>query len=109
MNKREIKAEYKLQKPEMGVYTCTFPDGKVYAGRAENLKGMINGTKMRLEAGLHVNKQMQEDFKRAGCVEISAAEVLEYDKDESKTDYTADLQVLLEMWLEQNPGAVKIK
>ena len=109
MNKKEIKAEYKLQRPDMGVYTCTFPDGKVYAGWAENLKGMVNGTKMRLEAGLHVNKQMQEDFKRAGQVEIAVAELLEYDKDESKTDYTGDLRVLLEMWLERNPGSVRVK
>lgn len=51
----------------------------------KNIKATINGDRFKLNA----NKE--ENF------EIKIVEVLPYDKDESKVDYSEDLKVLREM------------
>lgn len=54
------------------------------------MKGAVNGTKFRLGADSHRNKELQKEWNNFGVenFEIEILENLEYDKDESKTDYT---------------------
>lgn len=68
-----------------------------------NLKGKINSTKFKLNAGAHPQKELQEDWTEncEGGFEIKVLEQLEYDKDESKTDYSDDLALLKMIWIDK--------
>lgn len=104
-NKKELKEKYKQMRPEMGVfaYKC-LPSGKVYLGFARNIKAEVNGISFQLKTGNYPpNKNLQEDWKKHGenGFAISVLEILEYDKDESKTDYSEDLRVLRGFWSEK--------
>ena len=48
-------------------------------------------------------KDCKEDWLKLGCdgFEINILEKLEYDDDESKTDYTEELELLKMIWVEQ--------
>ena len=92
-------------KPEMGVfmYKCLF-SGKAYLGFGQNINAEINGITFKLNTGNYPpNKNLQEDWKKYGKdgFEISILEILEYDKDESKTDYIEDLRLLREFLAEK--------
>jgi hypothetical protein len=56
----------------------------------------MNGAIVRLEAGMHPNKELQKEWKDFGSdnFTIEILENLEYDKDESKTDYKEELTLL---------------
>ena len=104
-NKKKLKEKYKQMKPDMGVfmYKC-IPSGKVYLGIGQNLKAAVNSTSFQLRTGSYPpNKNLQEDWKKYGetSFEISVLETLEYDKDETKTDYVDDLSVLRDLWSEK--------
>jgi len=106
--KKELKEQYKQMKPEMGVYsfkstaTC-----RQFLGWSNDIKSRINRDKFQLGAGMLPNKKLQEEWDAYGesRFEISVIEVLEYDKDESKTDYTEDLKELLACVQEAHPDA----
>lgn len=68
-----------------------------------NLKGKINGTKFKLNSGGHPNKELQKEWKEHGeeAFSIEVLENLEYDKDESKTDYSEELALLQMIWEEK--------
>jgi hypothetical protein len=104
-NKKELKEQYKQMKPEMGVfmYKC-LSSGKAYLGFGQNINADINGITFKLNTGnYHPNRNLQDDWKKHGenGFEISILEILEYDKDETRTDYTEDLRVLRELWAEK--------
>ena len=112
-NKKELKEKYKQLKPEMGVfmYKC-LPSGKVYIGYGQNIKADMNSISFQLRLGKYpINRNLESDWNKYGEkeFEISVLELLEYDKDESKTDYKADLQVLREFWAEKFDDAEYIK
>jgi hypothetical protein len=91
-------------KPEMGIFfiRANF-NNKYYLESTGDLKGTINGTKFKLGAGFHPNRELQKDWKKhgAGNFTIEILEVLEYDGDVSKTDYTEDLALLKMIWEEK--------
>lgn len=99
--KKELKELYKQMKPEMGVYiiSSNFSD-KCYIEATQNLKGKINGTLFKLNAGAHPNRELQKDWNEHGeaAFTVSILEKLEYDKDESKTDYSEELALLQTIW-----------
>ncbi|MDR0310433.1 MAG: GIY-YIG nuclease family protein, partial [Acidobacteriota bacterium] len=104
-NKKELKEKYKQMKPEMGVfmYKC-LPSGKAYLGFGKNINAAINGISLQLSTGNYPpNKNLQEDWKKYGenGFEISVLEILEYDEDETKNDYTEDLRALRELLAEK--------
>lgn len=67
---------------------------------------MINGAKVRLEGGLHPNQELQKEWKEFGPenFDIEILENLEYDRDESKTDYSAELEILQMLWEDKLAG-----
>lgn len=100
MDKKELKEAYKHYKPDMGVFVfkCK-PTDKVYLGYGQNVKGDINSITFQLNCGLfNANRNLQNDWKKYGETnfEIYLLEKLEYEKDELKTDYKAELRVLCE-------------
>jgi len=104
IKKKKLILEYKHSKTEMGVYVfeCS-STGKSYIGYTNDTKGTINGSKFRLGAGMHPCKDLLKDWKDHGesAFSIRVLEVLPYDeKDETKTDYTKELEALRDKWIE---------
>lgn len=102
--KKELKLQYKQTKPDMGIFMIRARDNnKCYIQATQDLRGVINGARVRLESGMHPNKELQAEWKALGSENftIDILERLEYDKDESKTDYTEELALLQMIWEEK--------
>lgn len=102
--KKELKLQYKQMKPQMGIFIVRSKvNNKCFIRTTQDLRGVINGTKVRLEGGSHPNRELQMEWKDFGSENftIEILENLEYDKDESKTDYTEDLTLLQMIWEEK--------
>lgn len=102
--RKELKEQYKQMKPDMGVFfiRANFKN-KCYLESTGDLKGTINGTKFKLEAGLHPIRELQKDWREhgAGNFSFEILEVLEHGEDASKTDYAEDLALLKMIWEEK--------
>ncbi|HQA57925.1 MAG TPA: GIY-YIG nuclease family protein [Acetivibrio sp.] len=102
--KKELKELYKTMKPDMGVFIIrSNSDDKYFIQATPNLKGKINSVKFQLEGGVFVNRELQREWKEKGesAFTIEILEKLEYDKDESKTDYSEELELLKMIWEER--------
>ncbi len=101
--RKELVNEYVNTKTEMSAYTYECKaTGKHYIGTTQNTKATLNGGTFRLGAGNHKNQNLQKDWKQYGeeNFDVRVLEVLEYDKDdEMKTDYSVELEILLEKWV----------
>ena len=88
----------------MGIFRIkNLINGKIFIGRGTNVQGKINSHKFQLEQGSHPNSVLQKDFKESGSKNFSF-EVIDYldpKKDDMDYDYTQDLILLEEMWLEK--------
>lgn len=101
--KKQLKEAYKQMKTDMGVFIVKKKNSDKYLLVAsQNLKGMMNRVKFQLETGTYPNRELQEDWKAgSGDFEFTIFETLDYDKDEAKTDYSEDLDVMLGMLTEK--------
>lgn len=102
--KRELRLKYKEMRPQMGVFTIrSKTTNKCYIEAAKDLKSVMNSTKFKLGAGNHPNFELQKIWNDLGSEDftIEILENLEYDKDDSKTDYTEDLTLLKLIWEEK--------
>ena len=98
--RKELLEQYKQMKPDMGVYMFkSINTNTVYLGCDKNIKATINGDRFKLNANSHRNKKLQKDWNenKEENFEIKVVQVLKYDKDESKTDYSEDLKILREI------------
>jgi hypothetical protein len=102
--KKELKEEYKLMKPEMGVFIirCKL-NPKSYIGKTPNLKGAMNSIQFQLKLGSCRNQELQQLWKESGEANftIEVLDTLKYDPDETKTDYSDDLEMLKTIWKEK--------
>lgn len=92
-----------MMKPEMGIFIIkNNSDNKCYIEASHNLRGAMNSIKFKLNFGNHPNKELQKAWTEYGedCFTIEVLEKLEYDKDESKTDYSEELEILKIEWEE---------
>lgn len=102
--KKELIQQYKQMKPPMGIFIIrSKSSNKCYIQTTKDLRGVINGAKARLMAGMHPNRELQKEWNDFGFENfaIEILENLEYDKDESKTDYKEDLALLQMIWEEK--------
>jgi hypothetical protein len=102
--KKELKLQYKQTRPQMGIFIVRSKvNNKCYIQTTQDLRGVMNGARMRLLGGSHINKELQKEWTNFGAENftIEILENLEYDKDESKTDYTEDLALLQMIWEEK--------
>jgi hypothetical protein len=102
--KNELKQQYKILKPEMGIFIIrSKTNNKYYLHSTNNLKGVMNGDLFKLSAGGHRIRELQKEWKEAGeenfIVEI--LEKLDYQEDENKTDYSQELELLEMIWEEK--------
>lgn len=102
--RRELKQQYKMTKPDMGLYIvrCN-ANNKVFLQPTQDLRTVEAGILVRLESGMHPNRELQKEWKDLGgdSFSMEVLEVLPYDSDASKTDYGDDLKLLQSMWEEQ--------
>lgn len=102
--KKELKELYKNMKADMGIFIIKAKfNNKCYIETTHNLKGTINGAEFRLRFGNHLNRELQKEWKEHGK-ENFTMEILEglaYDKDQSKTDYNEELEILQMVWQEK--------
>lgn len=102
--KKELKEMYKQLKTDMGIFIIQSKlTNKYYLDTSQNLKGKMNRDRFQLEAGSHRNQELQEEWKQYGSdnFEIKVLENLKYDKDESKTDYSEELEIMKTIWEEK--------
>lgn len=102
--RKQLVEQFKQMKPDMGIFWIRSKQtNKYFLETSQHLKAKMNSIKFQLDAGLHPNQELQSDWKTAGVeqFDIDVLEVLNYDKDESKTDYSEELAILRLMWEEK--------
>lgn len=98
----ELKQQYKEIKTEAGAYQIrNIKNGKVLVEATANLK-TINGKKMGLERGMHINKLLEEEIKQYGpdAFVFEVLEVLEK-KEDKFFDVKDALKKLEQKWLDK--------
>lgn len=104
IDKKELKKQYKQTIQPMGIYQIkNLVNEKIFVGSAKNLKAQTNSNKFQLNAGIfYINKELQKDYTELGEGKFSF-EVMDYlePKKELDYDYTKDLAVLEEIWLDK--------
>jgi group I intron endonuclease len=102
-NKSELKKNYKQTIQPMGIYQVkNLVNNKIFIGSSKNLPGRINRFKFGLKYGTESILELVEDYKKYGEENFSF-EVLDEltPKDDLTYDYTEDLKVLEEMWVDK--------
>ncbi|MFA6027865.1 MAG: GIY-YIG nuclease family protein [Patescibacteria group bacterium] len=102
-SKKELKKKYLSTLPPMGIYQVkNLTNGKILIGSGLNVQGKINSCKFQLENGSHMNRVLQEDYNKM-VPDNFAFEIIDYlkPKEDLKKDYTDDLKMLEEMWIEK--------
>ncbi|MHB8128378.1 MAG: GIY-YIG nuclease family protein [Mobilitalea sp.] len=102
--KNELKQQYKLRKPDMGIFIIRSKiNNKYFLQSTKDLRGVMNGAKFKLATGTHPNRELQSDWKASGednfIIEI--LERLECNEEESKTDYSEELNLMELIWEEK--------
>lgn len=103
MDRKALRREYKETRRPMGVFRVrNTSNNKSLIGSSTDLPAILNRHRFQLDAGLHPNKALQEDWHTYGSAAF-AFEVLDTLKPPTEGDYdpTDDLHVLKEMWLEK--------
>lgn len=102
--KKELAEQYKQMKKPMGIFIirCKL-NNKFFLQSTPDLKGVMNGAMVRLDGGIHPNRELQKEWLEFGSdnFTVEILENLEYDKDESKNDYTEELALLQMIWEEK--------
>ena len=102
--KKELKEQYRLMKPEMGILIIRSNENKeCYIEATQNLRAVINSTRAKILNNMHPNFEFQRILNAKGSenYKIEVLENLPYDKDESKTDYGEDWILLEMIWEEK--------
>jgi hypothetical protein len=97
--KRELKRQYKEMKPEMGIFIIRSKvNNKCYIQATKDLRGVINGARVRLDSGSHPYRELQKEWNDFGSENftIEILENLEYENDESLAEDLALLQIIWE-------------
>ena len=103
-DRKQLKELYKQMKPPMGIIKVYCKEtNRCFLEKSVNLTGTINSIKFQLGFGSHQNHALQKDWKTygEGGFVMEIAEILPYDKDESKTDYSEELQILMMLTVEK--------
>lgn len=102
--KKELKQQYKMTKPPMGVFIIKcLQSKKCHIQTSKDLRASINGALVRLKGGFHPYAELQKEWKEFGSdsFEIETLDELSYGSDDSITDYTEELNSLKNLWDEK--------
>ncbi len=103
-DRSEAKKNYKQTLPPMGVYIVkNLVNNKILIGSSTNLPGRINRFKFGIKyGGTESNKELVADFQKYGEENFSFEILDELEpKEDPAYNYTEDLKVLEEMWIEK--------
>ena len=107
--KKQLLEEYKNRKPEMGVisFRCIATE-EAFLGISKDTRADFNGTRFKLLANSHPNKQLQNLWNQYGesGFELSVLKVLKYD--DPQVDHTEKLEELREQCLTKDSQARRI-
>jgi len=110
INKKQLREQYRLLKPVMGVYRLVFTiDGTEYYGWTKTLDRIENTLFFRLSVqALQNYSELQKRFNEfhREAFDFSIVETLSYENDEH--DYDEELALLLELYMQNNPKAKEI-
>ena len=103
LDKKELKKQYKQTLTPMGIYQIkNLVNGKIFIEKGKNLPGNLNSAKFQLKMGTFTNEELQNDYNRLGEEKFSFEVIDRLEpKEDLGYDYTEDLNVLEEMWLEK--------
>ena len=103
MNRKALKKQYAQTIQPMGVYQVENKiNGKLFIDSSLNINGKMNRCKFQLSHGSHPNTLLQTDFNEYGeeNFEFEILDLLE-PKEDAKADYSEDLKLLEDMWMEK--------
>lgn len=96
----------------MGVFRiASRVSGSCYLYSSQNMNALMSRYRFQLGVGSHPNRALQNEWNEQGGsnFDFEILERLEYDKDESKSNYSEDLELLRLIWSEKLKGAGEIK
>jgi hypothetical protein len=102
--KKELKAQYLQMKPDMGVFVIRCDNTrKCHVQTARDFRAVINSNRAKLAGGFHPIQELQQEWTKLGTSHfvIEVLEKMDYDQDESKTDYQEELDLLKIIWEEK--------
>lgn len=100
-SRKELLEEYKQIKTYMGVIQITNnTNGKIYIDAFPNIKNQWMAIKSQLVMGMHVNSQLQKDWKELGPEAFSYKILEEKDTSEVK-DVRWEIKQMEKSWLEK--------
>jgi hypothetical protein len=101
--KKELKKEYQQTHPPMGVYQIrNTVNGKIFVATSLNLPGALNSSRVQLNAGSHMNRALQADWRELGGDKFAFEILDELAATEGPAqNYKEDLAFLEEIWLEK--------
>jgi len=102
--KKELKEQYSQMKPDMGIFLIrSKSSNRFHIDWTQDLKSKMNRSIFELKFGSHSNKELQKEWNELGegnfIIEI--LDILEYDEDELKIDYSEELILLQMIWEER--------
>ena len=101
--KKELKRVYLEAKKEAGIFRITNQEnGKVYLGSTLNLHGPLNKHRFTLQIGSHINRAMQQDWRKYG-EDAFQFEIVDTVTPSDKPGFNVDdeLTLLEEIWIEK--------
>lgn len=101
--RKELKLAYKQTALPMGVYQIkNNTNGKLLIGSSMNLPGIFNRHRFQLNAKVHTNKALQEDWN-LNHSNAFTFDILEMIKSEeiSKDDWSKSIAELEDKWLDK--------
>ena len=100
--KKELQAEYKQMKTDMGIFAVINKEAnKYFLVETKNIKGKINSTSFQLRSGAHPNRELLRDWQQLGADRFEIPILEQIDYEEGKDDYSDDLELLRMMWTEK--------
>ncbi len=100
---KQLKKDYQQNRRPMGILLIrNNRSDKVFLVSSPDLPGAINRHKFQLNAGGHLNKQLQADWNQLGSDAFAFEIVDELAPDPGlKLDYRGELTSLEDLWLEK--------
>ncbi|KYF59139.1 ArsR family transcriptional regulator [Sorangium cellulosum] len=101
--RKELKRQYLETPKQAGIFQVkNTANGKVLLGSSTNLHGPLNKHRFMLSIGMHMNQELQRDWKQHGA-DAFTFEVLEVvrQKDEPGFSVSDELTLLEQIWLEK--------
>ena len=100
-NRKELLDEYKQLKTYMGVTQISNnASGKIFIAGYPNLKNKWLTLQSQLAAGMHINSQLQKDWRELGP-EAFTYDVLEEKATDKVADVRWELKQMEKKWLEK--------